>query len=149
MHLAKRRRRKRKMIMRWEMLRNSCECFFSCVVSFKEREFNWRRAYDSLLCSGEWMSRETKKLNRREDGNGWKHKKKRGKKNEKRFVEEQFAEVVFKIYLFSLVWFLRVPTCLWFLYNPSGKFLVFSRAFHEWNDFQRLAQLTLVAPHRT
>ena len=52
------------------MRRNSSECFFSCVVSFKEREVNSRRAYDSLLCSGEWMSRETKKLNRREDGNG-------------------------------------------------------------------------------
>ena len=52
------------------MLRNSWECFFSCAVSFKEREVNSRRAHDSLLCSGEWMSRETKKLIRREDGNG-------------------------------------------------------------------------------
>lgn len=53
------------------MLRNSWEFFFfSYAVSFKEREVNSRRAYDSLLCSGEWMSRETKKLNRREDGNG-------------------------------------------------------------------------------
>ena len=107
--------------------------FFSHALSpSKKREVHSRRAYDSLLYSGEWMSRETKKLNRREDGNGWKHKRKRGKKNEKRFEEEQLAEVFFNIYLFSLVWFFRVPTCLWFLYNPCGKFLVFSRAFHEW-----------------
>ena len=30
-----------------------------------------------LLGSGAWMSREMKKLNHREDGNGLKHKKKR------------------------------------------------------------------------
>ena len=108
--------------------------FFSHALSpSKKREVHSRRAYDSLLCSGEWMSRETKKLNRREDGNGWKHKKKRGKKKEKRFEEEQLAEVFFNIYLFSLVWFFRVPTCLWFLYNRCRKFLVF-RAFSwvEW-----------------
>ena len=45
--------------------------FFSHALSpSKKREVHSRRAYDSLLCSGEWMSRETKKLNRREDGNG-------------------------------------------------------------------------------
>lgn len=53
------------------MLRNSWECFFSHALSpSKKREVHSRRAYDSLLYSGEWMSRETKKLNRREDGNG-------------------------------------------------------------------------------
>ena len=40
----------------------------------------------SLFFSGVWMWREMKRLNRKEDGNGLKHKKRRWKKSEKRSV---------------------------------------------------------------